>query len=107
MKEINLPPFYVGQKVVSLKGTSSDYIQKGTIYSIKGIMQLVCGCWCVDVGINIGKQYMRCGIHNTEKILSKGIRWIDHSFFAPIQENFQSISLEKVLEEETKLIGVN
>ena len=87
--DINLPPFYVGQRVVQLVDGSRGQSKKGDVHTVLGIKLL--SQWCIDIGQKEGDRTIWC--------------W--HYCFAPIQENFQSISLEKILEEETKLISVN
>lgn len=66
-----------------------------------------CKKWSVYVGVkSSGIHY--CQTHNTKhKTGIKGGVFHNSKYFAPVQENFQSISLEKVLEKETPLIGVN
>jgi hypothetical protein len=94
MSNTNLPPFYAGQKVVSLIGWEDarriygyNYPSKGQVVVVQGIESNGHGGWHIQVP-------------NCEVVL-----WYKH--FAPIEENFQSISLEKVLEKETPLIGIN
>ena len=99
--DINLPPFYVGQKVVYLDLSigfcvEGSKIKRGQIVVVKGLdfSKLHVGsksktkAWFIEISEHPGCLYIA-------------------SDFAPVQENFQSISLEKILEEETKLIGVN
>jgi hypothetical protein len=105
-KELNLPPFYVGQRVVC--NTPTPTISKGLEYRVIDMYYVsCCKTWGVCVGVEaVGKHY--CPAHNTThnpKVLS-GV-YHDAEFFSPIEENFQSISIEKVLEKETPLIGVN
>lgn len=113
MKDINLPPFYIGQKVVAIidligKGEKREpvfYGAKGTEYTVSGIFK--CCKWKINVSIYYPAGYteMKCGGCNT--VLCDFIVWCPADSFAPVKENFQSISLEKILEEETKLISVN
>ena len=102
----NLAPFHVGQKVVALQGGSDDYIQKGTVYTIRAIFPFSCGCYCVDVGV-LNEGITRCRCLHGVVVDYPVYRLFEPKFFAPILENFQSISLSEILEEETKLIGVN
>jgi len=46
MSKLNLPPFYVGQKVVYITGIS---MPKNSIHVVLGIWRAPCGCWVVDV----------------------------------------------------------
>lgn len=103
MSEINLPPFYLGQKVVATgdiphnqHGLDRTGIHKGTVLTVRKCYGL-----CV---------FFNEIINNSSSCFSS----IDNGepayhvrFFAPVQENFQSITLEKCLETETPLISVN
>lgn len=92
MDNINLPPFYIGQRVVALDDSCPGF----------------------------GYQYKKGDEKQVDKLRfsEKSKKWdflpvgesryhLACHKFAPIQENFQSISLEKVLELETPLISVN
>lgn len=112
MEHINLPPFYIGQRVVAIE--TGELWKKGDEFIVKGIKPGCCKTtsWKVDVGILLppcGRPYkISCEYCHVGYISYAGnIFWAEHNAFAPIQESFQSISLEKVLEQETKLIGVN
>jgi hypothetical protein len=107
MTKDNIPPFYVGQKVValatSLKSMNKQVI-KGKIYTV-GEMVFCCGQWlvgCKELLIKTKEPFFLCHISTKNKYCGGPA-----SKFAPLHENFQSISLSKILEEETKLIGVN
>lgn len=101
----SLPPFYVGQKVVVLKRLYVAKKKKGTIVEVLAIMRCKCGLWLIDIGTKCKHDFdITC---ECENVIDNGIMWLDARMFAPIQENFQSISLEKILEEETKLVGAN
>lgn len=113
MSEINLPPFYVGQKVVALKSATvlGASVVKGNTYTVAVIMQCSCGKWmaCVKEALyNYSllpslSYFLLCHIENYRQPYAGG----DAKYFAPVQENFQSISLEKVIEKETPLVCVN
>ena len=109
MKEVNLPPFFIGELVVCI-GPVSNLI-KHEQYIVTALDKCSgCGLWYVGVD----------NIPNKEKLLIPGCGKCNHRMpnypsmamwqanrFATINKNFQSISLEKILETETKLIGVN
>ena len=100
---MNLPPFYIGQKVVCLKGAGK--IVKDQIYTVADCFQCqVCKEWHVQFSeLPTGRpDYHCCEVIKSSQHLGGPAK-----YFAPIQENFQSISLEKILEEETELISVN
>lgn len=107
METNNLPPFYVGQKVVQLVDGVFTKTKKGDVYTVKELLRFPCGCWTVDVGIKSTKPKVACNLHNDSREFTNGIRWVNSMFLAPIEENFQSISYSKILEEENKLISVN
>lgn len=88
----NLPPFYVGQKVV--------YIKTDTTYTVINMIQAHCGCWAVDVGDkrHIGQLY--CPEHRDYYDDRSHIDWVKSSNLRPLQEQkFPLISMKKVLEE--------
>jgi hypothetical protein len=104
--ENNLPPFYVGQRVVALR--SIGCVKKGKEYVVLGLFKCTkCHVWYVQhthaKGVVLNDKFPCCG----NPIVTKDYRAASAKHFAPIEENFQSITLEKVLEQETKLISVN
>lgn len=46
MSKLNLPPFYVGQKVVYITGYN---MPKNSIHTVLDVWQSNCGCWFIDV----------------------------------------------------------
>jgi hypothetical protein len=95
-------PFYIGQKVVCVE--SKGAYQKGIEYVVKVIQQCSCGLWkvgCVEHNINNPINVCKCGSDGPV------VRyWLANSSrFAPIQENFQAITFEKIM--ETALTSVN
>jgi len=105
MSEINLPPFYIGQEVVCIKKFRIDdpnikYPIKKSKYRVRTIeMCETYGLWVIRV----------CEIKNPILGYREGnleARFAT-SWFKAIQENFQSISYEQVMEEESKLISSN
>lgn len=111
-QEINLPPFYVGQRVVCINdeiifaGLPSAPIKNGTIYTVAGVLKVCCR-WHIDIGLYSGRSHVRCPSCYGDILKPNMNYWLAAFRFAPIEENFQSISLEKVLEKETPLISVN
>ena len=100
----NLPPFYQFQKVVALEG--GKWIKKGQEYTVQRLFQFSCGCWAIDVGIDRKRGgLVGCTTHNSN-VVDEDV-WFHSKFFAPIQEKFESISFEKVIEKESELIGAN
>lgn len=105
MREINLPPFYVGQKVVSL--IDGHLVKKGDIKTVLSIYKYCC-VWHIDVGLISPIDWTGTCPHGTKLVIKKGKPLHPESIcFAPVQENFQSISLTEILKQETKLVGAN
>lgn len=102
-----LPPFYVGQKIVRI-AHPVELASVGQVFTCAGCFQCGgCKVWKVELkelpcvpGFGTCKE---CMYENKVK----SYKLSNAKYFAPIHENFESISLEKVLEQETKLIGVN
>lgn len=108
MKHTSISPFYVGQEVVAL--VTTRLLKKGKCYIVKAVYPGQCNCakWLISIGIKEWAEGTRmpcnkCGSY----IIRKSETQHPAQLFAPITSTFQSITLEKVLEEETKLIGVN
>lgn len=107
MKHTSIPPFYVGQEVVAVRNQPDGDFKKGDTFKVTSCF-FGCCSWEVTVGIYDTNFESICNI------CSGGISFYGKheapyhaSAFAPITSTFQPITLEKVLEEETKLIGVN
>lgn len=97
MKDINLPPFYPTQKVVCVVDLYKLRSIYGYNYPYKGDILTITKCEKVSPS---AKCFLCCFVEDVFQDLS-------HEFFAPVQENFQSISLEKVLEDVTPMISGN
>lgn len=103
MKEINLSPFYVGQKVIAIRNHTDLLFKTGETFIIKDIKIFCCG-WVMNIDILV---FNSC---KSECSKCKKVRdglYFSCTSFAPVQENFQSISLEKILEQETSLISAS
>lgn len=110
MKNLNnLPPFYVGQKVVYITGFKAP---KDSIHTVKDVIKQPCGCYALSIetkapreGIiyadgceDCGKDYMAQKVYTAWNIKS----------FRPLQESvFPSLTMSKVLEKESQLISMN
>ncbi len=98
-------PFYIGQKVICIQGDGNDHCSliKDQEYAVLNVRLCICGFWHIDVGLRhraIGTECYECGVKEISKIM-----WCSYKMFAPIQEGFQSISYEKIMEKE--IVGVN
>ena len=100
----NIPPFYVGQKVVYIK---SEWFPKDSVHIVSSINRIKCGCWEVYVdGKGWGKNNQR-----NKNVICKGCygRYFSvktylgylHSDFKPIEEmKAPLLTFEKIKEEE-------
>lgn len=106
--DIDIPPFYIGQKVVCIntiftgRGMKPPLIKDKT-YIVKSIIKCTCNSYKIDIGFlsGIGSSKCLCG-HKTysEKWHVRADR------FKPLQEiKLPLMSYSKILEEE--LVGVN
>lgn len=106
MKNLNLPPFYVGQKVVYVTGTN---MPKDSIHTVTGIKQNSCGCWSIAInGEPFGKNNaynmlycLKCGTRNLPLCGNNLLRgWYAANFRPLQQQNFPLITLSKIREKE-------
>lgn len=109
MENFNLPPFYVGQKVVYLGPSNNGYFNNKE-YFVKGI-KAACNhsqsSHIVSVGILVPcgcTNYCEtCGFDNS----MSGSIGLMSSLFRPVQESkFHAVTFEKIL-KETPEICVN
>lgn len=105
-----ISPFYIGQKVVCVKSHSQGVIKKGQEFTVTGVFEPDCNCdnWTITIGLKTIIPFHQCSfcgyIRKNESSESSEFRF-GYTMFAPVQEDFKSISFTKVLEEE--LISVN
>jgi len=103
---INLPPFYVGQRVVALNNSSNGARVKDNVYVVKGLKRCGCGRWLIDIG-DVGELAItqcKCGRHDFVFAVNE---WHYADAFAPIESTFSAITLSEVIEIETPLICSN
>lgn len=93
--EKGFAPFYEGQRVLAVDALPGSSIKNGQQYIVSD-----CHYSPSNNPIANGKWFWYVGIIGFH-------RWLRPGIFAPIEENFQSISLSEILKEETKLIGTN
>jgi hypothetical protein len=110
MNEHNLPPFYVGQKVVALRTSDFGGVIKDKTYTVECCFVTKC-CKVWKVGIAETTATEDVSICNTcgKDVNHKGSFVLigDAKYFAPIQTDFIAITFEKVIEQERELINVN
>lgn len=106
----NLPPFYIGQKVVFNRSYPLVGIKKGDIITVNFISTCSCGHHHVNTGIkhNAPNVESDCSVcmneitsHLTEYICST-------TSLSPLtEEPFPSLTLSKVIEKELSLVSMN
>lgn len=102
MKE-QFQPFYVGQEVEAIKDHSQGAFKKGDRFIVDEVLKSTCkcGCWCVKVGVgSLGMktgECTKCG-YNKIHIDINNVPF-RHDRFRAITPAFQSITFEKVIEE--------
>ena len=113
MENLNLSPFYPGQKVVALKDSKQVNCKKGMILTIVACFKNNCKCnksgWEIAVKEFPGtSDFSFCACHKTIIRHDGYIYFLgDAHYFAPLEEKFEHISLSKVIEIETCLVSEN
>jgi len=108
--KLNLPPFYIGQKVVYITGLN---MPKNSIHVVRNMIKQTCGCWTlvIDVkapteGIHHACMCADCGGYFTSN--TTFLAWNPNSFRA-IQEAKPPIltfkQIQKVEEEEVLILN--
>jgi hypothetical protein len=108
MKNLNLPPFYIGQKVVYITGKN---LPNNSIHTVTSIQQKDCGCWSILVNNQppINKIYENaiycCGDCRTVLEAPKTVGWFRASSFRALQEKpLLLLTFEKIKETEKEEI---
>jgi len=116
MNKLNLPSFYVGQRVVALRTIKSDKgrigIVKGQEYVIKALVPTFCKCadvWAVDIGYKLDNKLfeLRCKMCGKTHVDKMKVWLFSSSNFAPLQQQkfpLMTFSEIKVKEQEEILI---
>lgn len=107
MENLNIGPFWVGQKVVAISSRAESGRIKDKIYTVLAVKRPSCGCWIIDVGLKMpkGKEFVYCPMHFT--IINGSIMWQGANHFAPLQQSkfpLMTFSEIKVKEQEQVLI---
>lgn len=107
MKNINLPPFYLGQRIVALENV---YLwKKGDEFVVLGIKKSCC-YWIIDIGITLPTvyTYFQCQIcRRRENIKPRQVYWPMANCFAPIEENFEVVAYKEVIRKEKLITCAN
>lgn len=104
MEKLNLPPFYVGQKVVHV-GTPYRTLGKNTVHIVEGVRRIPCGCYVLDIHgepsdiVYAGPaSHSDCGWYGFNP--SPNRCGFSTSDFRPLQESkFKAVTFEKICEE--------
>lgn len=100
INDINFAPFYAGQKVVAVDAMEGATFKNGQNYVVSKVEYKL-----GNPSHPIGRvtYYWYVGIVG----FSNGGAYYRPTIFAPIEEKFETITLEKVLEQELYLISSN
>lgn len=107
MENLNLPPFYIGQKVVYITGLN---LPKNSTWTVIEIEKGEC-CHRNGWRVNIGKYYepkfinRQCPVCKAIYKKTDDVRWFNATAFAPIEERF--ISFAEVIAIESQVTGAN
>jgi hypothetical protein len=98
-----LPPFYVGQEVVSLVNRPDVGVSKGAEFKVLGIEKGCC-YWKVNVGIALPDSFNSTCCKKCGKIKRSKVWWASQYSLAP-KDQFKAITFTKVM--ETELVSQN
>lgn len=94
--------FKIGGEVEVIKSHSQGFVKKGQRYIVKDIMELSCGHGIVlDLGLRDSDHCIsrcKCGFH----FFSGDINWISSKILSPIDDDFATQTLDRILEEVKK-----
>lgn len=95
MNKLNLPPFYVGQKVVCVDDKKRDsrmvYVKLGVEYTISGIIQSIFGY----------------SVFVSEAWCDSPLGYYHDRFATLQQQNFPLMTFSKILEKEKEEVLLN
>lgn len=105
---MTLPKFYVGQRVVAIEDHSQGAFKKGNTFTVTSVIAGCCS-WEITIGIvpdeTFAEALIECtGCGRVQHDEYTEWRFMEDSF-APIHEDFQKITFEKIIEQES--VSVN
>lgn len=106
MKASNLPPFYVGQKVVCIEGYPNPrFFKKGDQFTILDIIKTpCCNMWIVNIGVSMPYKNTICDCGQT----FKANQMFRASRFAPIEkQNIPLMTFSQIKEKEKEQILID
>lgn len=108
MNNKSIPPFFVGQKIVSIVSGGEPFHTKGCEYIVFAIQQCSkCKVWYVSLGVKPDYKTICFCPFCHQDMDGQGTIWHPHTSFVPITSTFQSIEYREVLENERQLVSAN
>lgn len=106
----NIPPFYVGQKVVYITGFN---MPKDSVHTVLKVLKEHCGCWRIliettkelDLSMYTHIKCWGCGMRFEINLFSRS--WYASSFKPLEEQTFPLLSYSKVREETHELVSSN
>lgn len=96
--KLNLPPFYIGQKVVCIGG--KGVLKIGKHYIVSGVFNTCCG-YCITIGIMATKAPLVCNICDKKVNEVNGEWFFSPEFFKPLEEiNAPLLTFQQIKEVE-------
>lgn len=109
MEKHNLPPFYIGQKVVALKNMRQG-IKKGDVFPVKNIAKWPCNCtsWVIDIGYFDDCEKCCCDCRTSIVKPIPGALIISANNFAPLQQQkFPLMTFKQVVKKEKEHVLID
>jgi hypothetical protein len=110
MTDIPIPPFFIGQKIICIKGRKGKYSEviKDQTYIVGECIYCEnCKVWWVGVLKQSGLIVSICPSCHVVVPASNKYYYYGAELFAPIEENFQSISFKECIEKEQVVTSIN
>lgn len=103
MNKLNLPPFYVGQKVIAVRSHSQGVFNKGDVFTVTGVIRKCCG-WNVSIGIPSTKPSWHCGICDRSHHSETEWFFSQRMFTTAQEKNFPLMTFTQIKETEKEEI---
>lgn len=105
----NLPPFYIGQKVIYITGLNAP---KNSIHTVTDIIPKPCGCFSINIDnkpiIKAKNQHFNCRNCNTSYTKDNALIGWNTNSFRPAQESaFPNMTLKEVIKKELEVTSLN
>ena len=107
MENISIPPFYVGQEVISIWNHSQGAFKVGDEFRVTSIRKGCCQ-WLITIGIVSRGGLWECNVCRAEYHLQFNDEWEFHAKrFRPKIEIAEFISMKQLADQQLEIIGVN